>query len=438
MLILRAVLWERIIKTIMNKGIRISGGVPLRGDVQISGSKNAISAILPALCLADGSTPSILRGVPCIDDACTLMSILEETGLTVKKRLDEHEIDVSGRIANNRLSARHAPKIRASSLFLGSLLAATGEVHMPFCGGDKIGDRPLDIHFYVMDKFKIATAIDEGEIHCRATEFPLRGATIFLRYPSVGATENAIILAAKAQGNTYIYNAACEPEVTDLVIALNKMGANIAGAGTPIIRVTGVRQLKALDHEVIPDRIETSTFMLALACTRGQGRIVGGIPEHCISVLNTLSDAGVKVGYSAAEISIDASAGNFKAVRISALPYPGVPTDVQPLLSVFATQCDGNSVITDNVFKERFAYVTEYAKMGIDLSHSYDQICITGPQTLTNAVVEGGDIRTVSTLVLAALVAQKESIVYGLDHLNRGYDGFVRKLSAIGAQIEEI
>jgi UDP-N-acetylglucosamine 1-carboxyvinyltransferase len=418
--------------------IRISGGMPLLGDVHISGSKNAISAILPALCLSESSEPSILRGVPGIDDASTLCSILEETGLTVNHRQDLNEICVQGQVKYNRLSALHAPKIRASNLFLGALLARTGEVHMPFCGGDKIGDRPLDIHFYVFDKFKIKTEIDEGDIHCQATEFPLKGTTIFLRYPSVGATENAIILAAKAQGHTTIYNAACEPEVTDLVVALNKMGANISGAGTPIIRITGVRKINALDHEVIPDRIETSTFMLAFACTRGKGRIFGSIPEHCISVINTLNDAGVNVSYSDAMIAIDATTGDFKALRISALPYPGVPTDVQPLLSVFATQCEGNSVISDAVHKERFAYITEYAKMGIDLTHSYDQVCITGPQMLTNAIVAGGDIRSVSTLVLAALVAEKESIVGGCEHLNRGYDSFVHKLGSLGARIDLI
>lgn len=414
--------------------IRISGGTPLYGDIHVSGSKNAMSAVLPALCLADGSGRSVIRGVPDVDDLATLCSLLEETGLKISL-IGHHELHVHGSISNNVLNGEHAPKIRASSLFLGSLLACTGEVHMPFCGGDKIGDRPLDIHFYVFEKFKIKTEILDGQIHCTATEFPLRGTTVFLRYPSVGATENAIILAARAQGSTYIYNAACEPEVTDLVIALNRMGANISGAGTPIIRVIGVEHLHAAEHEIIPDRIEASTFLLAFACTRGRGRITGGIPEHCISVINTLCDAGVNVSYADSAITIDASAGDFKAIRISALPYPGIPTDVQPLFSVFATQCAGNSIINDGVFKDRFSYVAEYAKMGINILHSYDQVCISGPQVLMNARVQGGDIRSVSALVLAALVARKESTVSGFEHLNRGYDGFIGKLEKLGAQI---
>lgn len=419
----------------MSNLIRITGGKSLHGEVMISGSKNAVSTIIPALCLLNNQYYVNLTNIPNISDISTLCSILEETGVEANIDMEKKTVSVRGNVKNNFLSEKFVPQIRASSLFLGALLAMTGEVHMPFSGGDKIGVRPLDIHFYVFEKFKIKTTIDNGYIHCHATEFPLKNATIYLRYPSVGATENAILLATKAEGTTYIYNAACEPEITDLAVALNNMGAKITGAGTPIIRIVGVKELQPVNHEVIPDRLELCTFLLAIACTHGKGTLIGGIPEHCISVLHTLEDAGVKITYDESTISVDATMSSFKPINIHAMPYPGIPTDVQPLLSVFASQCSGNSVVHDSVFKDRFAYVNEFEKMGVHMLHIYDYLSITGPQVFKSATVRGNDIRAASSLVLAALLAEEQTTVLGYEHIHRGYEHFDDKLRNLGADV---
>lgn len=421
--------------TIMQNEIRVFGGIPLNGEVKISGSKNAISAILPALTLINSETESRIGNIPNISDLQALCNILEEIGLSTHWDREAKTIKIHGLITNNYLSEENVPKIRASSLFLGALLAMTGEVHMPFCGGDQIGVRPLDIHFYVFEKFNIETKIENGYIHCHATTFPLKNTTIYLRYPSVGATENALLLASRASGTTYIYNAASEPEITDLAVALTKMGAKISGAGTPIIRVTGVQKLQPIQHEIIPDRLELCTFLLALICTHGKGVIKGGIPEHCISVLHTLIDSGVDIQYDSETIHVDATRGYYKPIKIQALPYPGIPTDVQPLLSVFALLCNGNSIIHDTVFKDRFTYVNEFMKMGVEMTQLYDHLWINGPQSFTNAIVHGCDIRAASALVLAALCAPNETTVQGYHHIQRGYENFKDKLIHLGAKV---
>ena len=423
----------------MQNEIHINGGIPLCGEVKISGSKNATSAILPALTLINSDFESTIGNIPNISDLQTLCNILQEIGLSTTWCQSEKTIKVKGIVKNNILSDEYVPKIRASSLFLGALLAMTGEVRMPFCGGDQIGGvRPLDIHFYVFEKFNIETKVENGYIHCKANTWPLKNTTIYLRYPSVGATENALLLVSKASGTTYIYNAASEPEITDMAVALTKMGVKISGAGTPIIRVTGCHKLKPIQHEVIPDRLELCTFLLALICTRGKGVIRGGIPEHCISVLHTLIDAGVDIKYDSECVYVDASYGEYKPIKVQALPYPGIPTDIQPLLSVFTALCNGNSNIHDTVFNGRFNYVTEFMKMGVEMTQLYDHLWVCGPQTFTNALVHGADIRAASALVLAGLCAPNETVIQGYYHIKRGYEDFEKKLVALGANVYHI
>ena len=419
----------------MQNEIQIIGGTPLHGDVRISGSKNAVSAVIPALTLIHSEHETTIGNVPNISDLQTLCNILEEIGMNANWNQSSKTIQVKGTIKNNHLSEANVPKIRASSLFLGALLAMTGEVHMPFCGGDQIGVRPLDIHFYVFEKFNIETKVENGYIHCHAKTWPLQNTTVYLRYPSVGATENALLLASKAIGTTYIYNAASEPEITDMAVALQKMGVKISGVGTPIIRVTGASSLTPIHHEVIPDRLELCTFLLAFVCTRGKGTIHDGIPEHCISVLHTLMDAGVDIEYDSDSIRVDATHGTYRPIRIQALPYPGIPTDVQPLLSVFSVLCQGNSIIHDSVFKDRFTYANEFMKMGVEMTHLYDHLWVTGPQKFTNAIVHGCDIRAASALVLAGLCAENETTIQGYHHIQRGYENFEQKLTSLGATV---
>lgn len=416
--------------------VEVYGPSKLRGEVAISGSKNSLSAVLPAVCLMSEGAICKLENIPDIDDAKSLCGILRELGLQTKHNRKEKSLQVSGEILNTHLTDKYVSKIRASSLFLGALVSACGRAHVPFCGGDNIGDRPLDIHVYVLEKFKVKVKIQDGAMDCIATEYPLNGTTIFLRYPSVGATQNALLLAAKAEGDTYIYNAACEPEVTDLAVALNSMGARISGAGTNVIHISGVKDLGNMKHELIPDRLECATYLLAFAMTHGKGKITGVIPEHCMALISLLKDIGIDIRQEENSLEVDATCKSYKAMQIDALPYPGLPTDVQPMVSALAVVCTGNSIVRDTVFSERFQFVSEYQKMGVEVNKSYNQIYVTGPQEFKAATVRGGDIRTAVSLMLAALITEGKTVLYGYEHIKRAYECFDEKMNALGARIE--
>jgi len=415
----------------------IYGPSKLQGEVAVSGSKNSLSAVLPAMCLMGEGAICKVENIPDIEDVKSLCGILRELGLQIKHNHKAKRLQVSGKIVNTYLTDKYVSKIRASSLFLGALVSACGRAHVPFCGGDNIGDRPLDIHVYVLEKFKVKVDIREGAMDCVATEYPLKGTTIFLRYPSVGATQNALLLAVKATGDTYIYNAACEPEVTDLAVALNSMGARISGAGTNVIHVSGVKNLGDMKHELIPDRLECATYLLAFAMTHGRGKISGVIPEHCMALISLLKDIGVQINQEENCLEIDATCESYKPMQIDALPYPGLPTDVQPMVATLAAACTGNSIIRDTVFTERFQYVSEYQKMGVEVNKSYNQIYVTGPQMFKPATVRGGDIRTAVSLLLAALTADGKTVLDGYEHIKRAYEYFDVKMNALGARIEE-
>lgn len=416
--------------------IIINGAVKLAGEVSIGGSKNSLSAILPAACLKDKDTVFTVRNVPGISDVKCLCDLLTETGLSVEKDDDRKTIRVYGKTENNVLLEDNVRQIRASSLFLGALTAATGEAKVPFCGGDRIGDRPIDIHIYVLEKFGVMVHVNQGIIECKAKKFPLDGKTVFLRYPSVGATETAILLAVKAVGESYIYNAACEPEITDMAVALNAMGANIIGAGTSVIHIKGVEALGSLEHEIIPDRLECATYLLAFAVSHGTGSVKNVIPEHNMALISLLKDIGIEIRQHDTFVEIDASnPDEYSLIRTDALPHPGMPTDVQPLLSALAVLCKGISIIKDSVFVERFQYVGEYKKMGVDILKSYNQIYICGPQRVQAATVVGEDIRTATCLTLAALSAIGKTTIYGYEHIRRGYEKFAEKMNFLGANI---
>ena len=415
--------------------IIVNGAARLAGEVSISGSKNSLSAILPAACLKEEDAVFTIRNIPDITDAECLCDMLIEIGFTVDKDDYQKKISVYGKIENNVLSEDNVKQIRASCLFLGALTAATGEAKVPFCGGDRIGDRPLDIHIYILEKFGVTVKVNQGIIECKASKFPLKGATVFLRYPSVGATETAILLAIKAVGESYIYNAACEPEITDMAVALNSMGASIVGAGTSVIHIKGVEVIGRLDHEIIPDRLECATYLLAFAVSHGNGSVKNVIPEHNMALLSLLKDIGIKIRQHDTSIEIDALNNNYSLIQADALPYPGMPSDVQPLLSALAVLCKGISIIKDTVFVDRFQYVGEYKKMGIDISKSYNQIYICGPQHVQAATVIGEDIRTATCLVLAALSATGKTTIYGYEHIRRGYEKFDEKMNSLGADI---
>lgn len=416
--------------------IKMRGPVCLRGDISVGGSKNSLSAVLPALCLKETGAVGRIDHVPDIEDVRSFQSIFRELGMELTYDPVKKGITVTGEIKNTVMSKESASKIRASNLFLGALTASCGCARIPFPGGDRLGGRPQDIHLYVLEKFGIRVSVEEDEVVCQAKTFPLVGQKVFLRYPSVGATENAILLASKAIGDTYIYNAACEPEIIDMVIVLNGMGARITGAGTPVIHIRGVERLEGIRHELIPDRLECATYMLAFAITGGKGKIYGVIPEHNFAVITILRDSGVTIETWDDVIEIDAFGRVLDKLNIHALPYPGVATDIQPLFSTLSVLCRGKSVIRDSVFPNRFWQADPFQKMGIELEQKFSQLEIEGPQHFCPAEVDGGDIRTTMCLVLAGLVADGDTVVDGYEYIRRGYEDFAGKLKSLGAKLE--
>jgi UDP-N-acetylglucosamine 1-carboxyvinyltransferase len=415
--------------------IKVKGGKALKGNIKISGSKNSILALIPAMCLGDGV--GVLTNAPLISDVEAMKGILGEIGIQLN--CESNSVRIEGNIIYNELSKQYVSKIRASNLFLGVLLAKFGKAVVPLSGGDKIGNRPIDIHLYVFDKFGIKTKVVDGFVKCEATQFPYKGQNIFLRFPSVGATENAMLVASAADSETIIYNAAMEPEIVDLAILLNSMGTRISGAGTPVIRIkTSDSKLVRTSHEVIPDRLEAGTFLFMLAVTKGRGIIKNVIPEHVISVTSILADSGVDIKIEDSNIFIDATNCELSPIHVEALPFPGFPTDLQPIATVYSSHCIGMSIIKDTIHTERFNHLYELSRMGMVHTNIATNIIIEGIQNLAGASLEGTDIRMAVSLVMAALIAEGESKIYGLNHILRGYDNFVKKLMGLGAEVSVI
>jgi UDP-N-acetylglucosamine 1-carboxyvinyltransferase len=415
-----------------NAYLKINGGNALHGEIDISGSKNSMLALIPTMCLGDGD--GIITNASEISDVDAMKGILDEIGIQLTS--ENNTVKISGDIIYNELSKQYVSKIRASNLFLGVLLAKFGKAVVPFSGGDKIGNRPIDIHLYVFNKFGIKTEVVDGFVKCEATEFPYKGQKIFLRFPSVGATENAMLVATAADSETIIYNAAMEPEIVDMAVLLNSMGVKISGAGTPVIHIKpSDNKLVRTVHEVMPDRLEVGTFLFLLAATKGSGIIKNIIPDHVMSVIATLSDSGVDIKIDESNILIDATSCKTNPLNVDALPFPGFPTDLQPFACVYALNCEGKSTIRETIFPERFNHLYEMRRMGMSYESMYAQVVINGAQKLTGTTVEGTDIRMAASLVMSALIAEGQSKIYGLSHIYRGYDNFVTKLLKLGADI---
>ena len=415
--------------------LNVIGGKALRGEIEISGSKNSISALIPAMCLGDGE--GVLTNAPEVSDVEAMRGILEEIGLDLY--CENGTVRMKGNMVYSELSKKYVPKTRASNLFLGVLLAKFGKAIVPLSGGDKIGNRPIDIHLYVFNKFGIKTEIVDGYVKCEATHFPYKGQKIFLRFPSVGATENAMLVASAADSESVIYNVAMEPEIVDMAILLNSMGVKITGAGTPVIHIKpSEKRLVRTVHEVIPDRLEVGTFLFLLAVTKGCGIIKNVIPEHVISAISILSDSGVDIKIEESNIVVDATHCELKPINVDALPFPGFPTDLQPFATVYALNCNGRSTIRDTIHTERFTHLYEMRRMGMLYESMNSQVIINGMQKLAGKSMEGTDIRMAVALVMAALIAEGESRIYGLGHILRGYDNFVKKLLALGADVAVI
>lgn len=414
--------------------IKIKGGKALKGIIKVDGSKNSLSAILPAMCLQREGICK-LNNIPNISDLQTHRDILAEIGFDSK--YVGNQLMISGNAKHYEVSKENAAKIRASTLFLGALVTTLGEAFVPLPGGDKIGDRPIDIHLEGLEALGVKCIHTRGGIYAKANRLPLKGNDIFLRYPSVGATENIIIAASLAEGTTTIYNAAMEPEVVDMAILLNKMGAKISGVGTPTIKIIGTKRLHGVSHDILPDRLEVGTMLLAFAVAGGKGIIKNCIPSHSISIISLLKQSGVDIRTNNSEIFVNSN-GNLKGFITNALPYPGLPTDLQPLVTAFATQCNGKSTIIDSVFMERFSHVGELRKMGCNIENKFNRIDIFGKNNLCGTNVTGEDIRSVTALIIAGLAASGETIISGIEHLYRGHSDFIGKLNEINADINVV
>lgn len=415
--------------------IRTIGGQRLEGDVRLSGSKNATLAILAA-CVLPEQGQTVLTNVPRISDVLTLLELLRHLGV----RADFTEAGVVT-IDATSLTSFEAPyelikKMRASFSVLGPLLARFSQARVALPGGCDIGARPVDYHLKGLERMGANISVEHGFVQAHAPS-GLRGASIYLDFPSVGATTHLMCAAALANGITTISNAAEEPDVVATANILNLMGAKVRGVGTKEIVIEGVKTLHGAELRIDADRIEAGTYAVAAAITGGDLYLRDIVKEHVHPVTRKLAEAGVEVRFDDDGVRIRVPRGRtLKATNVSASPHPGFPTDMQPPFAALMTLAPGTSVITETVYERRFRYIDELSRMGADIKAEASSAIIKGVPRLTGAPVAGNDLRATAALILAGLAAEGATEITGVQYLDRGYEGFEAKLRAVGAQIE--
>ncbi|PHX90458.1 MAG: UDP-N-acetylglucosamine 1-carboxyvinyltransferase [Nitrospirae bacterium] len=407
----------------------ITGGTPLRGEVEISGAKNAALPILASTILGGGEC--VIANLPRVADVLTMGKLLGILGAKVQHEGNRAVINA------DTISSTQAPydlvkTMRASVLVLGPLLARWGEATVSMPGGCAIGSRPVNLHLAGLAKMGAEVSMEHGYIRAKAKR--LKGAQIYCDTPTVTGTENLMMAASLAEGTTVIENAAKEPEIVDLADFLVKRGARIVGAGTDVITIEGVRELYGSDHDVIPDRIETGTYLVAGAITRGAVTLNRCRPNHLDALLMKLREAGVELKVEQDRIHLNA-ASRLKGIDIRTLPYPGFPTDMQAQMVALMTAAEGTSVITETVFESRFMHVEELRRMGAEIKIEGTRAVVTGPTKLTGAPVMASDLRASAGLVLAGLAAEGTTEILRVYHLDRGYERMEEKLRGLGATI---
>ncbi|ERM92651.1 MAG: UDP-N-acetylglucosamine 1-carboxyvinyltransferase [Caldanaerobacter sp.] len=401
---------------------------PLKGTVKISGAKNSVLPIIAASLLS--SDEVILEDIPSLEDVNVMIELIKNFGALCE--LDNGKLKIRVDIKDVEAPYELVKKMRASFLVMGPILAKLGHAKISMPGGCAIGARPIDLHLKGFQSLGADITIGHGYVEARAKK--LTGKKIYLDFPSVGATENIMMAAVFADGVTVIENAAEEPEIVDLANFLNKMGANIKGAGTDTIRIEGVKELKGAEHTVIPDRIEAGTFMVAAAMTGGNVLIENVIVDHVRSVIAKLTECGVKITEEKGGLRVK-GVKNYKAVDIKTLPYPGFPTDMQAQMMAMMTVAKGTSVIIETVFENRFMHVSELKRMGANIKIEGRSAMITGVDHLTGAEVKATDLRAGAALVLAGLIAEGRTEINDIYHVDRGYVKMEEKLRALGAKI---
>lgn len=413
---------------------RIHGGHPLKGRVSISGAKNSALPCMAAAILTPETVT--LHNIPYVRDIITMRRLLEDLGGQVlTPELRTHKISA----ANVELMS--APyelvkTMRASVLALGLLLARFGKARVSLPGGCAIGARPIDLHLAAFTKMGAEVILEAGDVIARTPEDGLRGAEIEFEKISVTGTENVMMAATLARGKTVIHNAAREPEVRDLAELLNKMGARVRGAGTPKIEIDGVESLGEAQHTIIPDRIETGTFIVAGAITKGELEIKDCNPEHCNRIIGKLREAGVEIEEVNQSTLHVRCPKPIRAGDLETEEYPGFPTDMQAQFMTLMTQANGRSEIVEKIFENRFMHASELQRMGARIQISHDKAVVDGPTQLIGARVLASDLRASASLVLAGLIAEGETIIDRVYHIDRGYEKIETKLKAVGADIE--
>jgi len=417
----------------MSERFRVIGGSPLRGEVRVPGAKNSVLKLMAATLLAPGS--STISNVPAILDVDIMSDLLNRLGCTVTRNSDSISITVPQTPAH-RADYDLVRKMRASINVLGPLVARVGEAEVALPGGDAIGPRPLDMHIKGLEALGAVATIEHGFVVARAPQ-GLTGAPIVLDFPSVGATENIMTAAVLAQGVTTIDNAAREPDLVDLGEFLISMGANIQGLGTSTITITGVKELRPTSHSTVPDRILAGTWAFAAVITGGDITIKGARADHLELPLEKIASAGAVVTTVDDGFRVHMS-GRPHAIDVATLPYPGFPTDLQPMVIAMNAIADGTSIVTENVFEGRFMFVNELLRLGARIHVEGHHASITGVNQLSGAPVVATDIRAGVGLVLAGLVSDGETIVEDAFHIDRGFPGFAESLCALGAQVSRI
>jgi len=415
--------------------IVVTGGVPLDGEVRISGAKNAVLPILCATLLADG--PVGIGNVPDLHDVRTTARLLRGLGAGVEHDVDASAIRVDPRSVDSHVAPYELVKtMRASVLVLGPLLAKHGAAEVSLPGGCAIGSRPVDLHIEALEALGARIVVEHGFIKARAER--LRGGHVAFGMVSVGATENVLMAATLAEGTTTIDNAAREPEIVDLADCLVAMGARIEGAGTSRIVVHGVEALHGARHDVIADRIETGTFLVAGAITGGRVTATHARPDTLEAVLEKLRESGADVSVAGDRITVDMRGRRPKAVDIVTEPHPGFPTDMQAQFMALDCVAEGTGAIDERIFENRFMHVNELMRLGADIQIDGHRATVAGVARLSGAPVMATDLRASASLILAGLVAEGETVIDRIYHLDRGYEHIERKLSGLGARIRRV
>ena len=411
----------------------INGGIPLKGEVRISGAKNAAVAILPAVMLAD--SPCIIENLPEISDVTAILRVMQALGAEVRL-INKSSVEIDPTHINSYIvSKKMAENMRASSYFLGALLGRLNRARVAPPGGCNFGVRPIDQHIKGFEALGAEMSFENGMVDGRTKQ--LRGASIYLDVVSVGATINIMLAAVKAKGLTVIENAAREPHIVDLANFLNSMGANIMGAGTSVIKIRGVETLTGTSYSIIPDQIEAGTYMAAAVATMGDVLITNVTPKHLESIIAKLKETGADI------IEFDESVRvtmrhRPRKCNVKTMPHPGFPTDMQPQMATVLTIAEGTSIVTEGVWDSRFRYVEQLTIMGADIQVDGKMAVITGVQSLNPAPVKAVDLRAGAAMIIAGLMTEGKTEIEDIVYIDRGYENVVEKFTKLGADIKRV